>query len=125
MRLLLLEPGANGDAAYSEDIPAPFERRDGEFLVVPLYHIYGSEESSAAAPAVAERCPEPYAALNSEDARILEVEEGALVEIEFDRALYRLPARLSAGMASGVVGVPMGIAVQGVDIPAWSPCRKV
>ena len=121
----LVEPGANGDAAYSEDIPAPFERRDGEFLVVPLYHIFGSDESSAAAPAVAERCPEPYAALNPEDARTLEVEEGALVEIEFDRALYRLPARLSAGMASGVIGVPMGIAVQGVDVPAWSPCRKV
>ncbi len=121
----LLEPGANGYAAYSEEIPVPFERRDGEFLVVPLYHIYGSEESSAAAPAVAERCPEPYAALNLEDARTLEVEEGALVEIEFDRALYRLPARLSAGMASGVIGVPMGIAVQGVDVPAWSPCRKV
>ena len=121
----LLEPGANGDAAYSEDIPAPFKRRDGEFLVVPLYHIFGSDESSAAAPAVAERCPEPYAALNPEDARTLAVEEGALVEIEFDRALYRLPARLSAGMASGVIGVPMGIAAQGVDVPAWSPCRKV
>ena len=121
----LLEPGANGDAAYSEDIPAPFQRRDGEFLVVPLYHIFGSDESSAAAPAVAERCPEPYAALNPQDAQTLEVEEGALVEIEFDRALYRLPARLSAGMASGVVGVPMGVAVQGVDVPAWSPCRKV
>ncbi len=121
----LLEPGANGDAAYNGEIPAPFEPREGEVLVVPLHHIFGSDELSAAAPAVAQRCPEPYVALNPEDARRLDVAEGDLVELQLDGALYRLPARLSGGMAAGVAGVPMGIAVKGADVPARSLCRKV
>ena len=121
----LLEPGPNGDASYVTDVPAPFQQRAGEVLVVPLHHIFGSDELSASAPAVAQRSPEPYAALNPQDAERLGVEEGALVEIELAGAASRLPARLTAGMAAGVLGVPMGVAVHGVDVPAWSPCRKV
>ena len=122
----LLEPGPDEDAAYTADIPAPFERRDGEFLVVPLHHIFGSDELSAAAPAVAQRSPGPYAALNPADARHLGVQEGESVEIELDGSTYRLPARLTANMAVGVLGVPMGVgSVRGVDVPAWSPCRRV
>ena len=122
----LLEPGSDGDAAYTAEIPAPFERRDGEFLVVPLHHIFGSDELSAAAPAVAQRSPGPYAALNPADARHLGVAEGAYVEIELDGSAYPLPARLMASMTAGVLGVPMGVgSVRGVDVPAWSPCRRV
>ncbi len=121
----LLEPCADGDAAFTAEIPAPFERRRDQVLVVPLHHIFGSDELSAAAPAVAQRSPEPYVSLNPEDARTLGVEEGALVEIQLDGAPYRLPVRLSGGMVAGVVGVPVGVAVQGADVPAWSPCYKV
>ena len=122
----LMEPDFGGDAAYTADIPAPFERRVGEVLVVPLYHIFGSEELSAAAPAVAQRSPGPYAALNPEDARNLGVQEGEYLEIELDGAAHQLPAHLTASMTAGVLGVPMGIgSVQGVDVPAWSPCRRV
>ena len=122
----LLDPDPDGDVPYTAEIPAPFQRRDGQVLVVPLHHIFGSDELSAAAPAVAQRSPGPYAALNPGDARNLGVQEGEYVEIELDGAAYRLPARLAAGMTAGVLGVPMGVgSVQGVDIPAWSPCRRV
>ena len=121
----LIEPAADDAPADAPDVPDPFEPRDGELLVAPLHHIFGSEEWSAASPAVAQRSPEPYAAMNPEDARKLDVEEGALVEVRLDGAAYRLPARLTAGMTQGVLGVPVGVAVTGVDLPAWSPCRKV
>ncbi len=122
----LLEPGSDGDGAYTADVPGAFERRDGEVLVVPLHHIFGSDELSAAAPAVAQRSPGPYAALNPGDARHLGVQEGEYVEIELDGAAYQLPARLMASMTAGVLGVPMGVgSVRGVDVPAWSPCRRV
>ena len=95
-------------------------------LVVPLHHIFGSDELSAAAPAVAQRSPGPYAALSPGDAQDLGVQEGEYVEIELDGAVYQLPARLMPGMTAGVLGVPMGVgSLQGVDIPAWSPCRRV
>ena len=121
----LLEPGAHGAAVDGIGVPDPFEPRPGELLVAPLHHIFGSEEWSAASPAVAQRSPEPYAAMNPEDARKLGVEEGALVEVRLDGAAHRLPARLTGSMTEGVLGVPVGVGVTGADLPAWSPCRKV
>lgn len=121
----LIEPAADGTPADAAEVPEPFEPRSGEVLVAPLHHIFGSEEWSAASPAVAQRSPGPYAAMNPEDARELGVEEGALVEVRLDGVAYRLPARLAGSMTRGVLGVPVGVAVTGVDLPAWSPCRKV
>ena len=122
----LIEPVANGAAAYTDEIPPPFKRRAGEFLVAPLHHIFGSDEQSAAAPAVAQRSPGPYAALNPEDAQTLGVQAGEFVEIELDGGVFQLPARLMPSMTAGVLGVPVGVGnLQGVDVPAWSRCRRV
>ena len=46
---------------------------------MPLYHIFGSEELSAAAPAVAELAPAPYLALNPADAAAFGLEPKARV----------------------------------------------
>ena len=37
---------------------------NGQWLAVPLYHIFGSEELSVLAPAIAESRPHGYVALN-------------------------------------------------------------
>ena len=122
----LIEPVANGAAAYTDEIPPAFRRRAGEFLVVPLHHIFGSDEQSAVAPAVAQRSPGPYAALSPEDAQTLGVQDGEFVEIELDGGRFQLPARLMSNMTVGVLGVPVGIgSLRGVDLPARSRCRRV
>ena len=36
----------------------------GEVLVVPIYHVFGSEELSVRAPGIAALCPAPYLAVN-------------------------------------------------------------
>jgi NADH-quinone oxidoreductase subunit G len=63
----LLEPAGDG-AQVSIFIPPSFRQRSGEWLLVPLFHIFGSEELTQHAPAVAELLPRPYVALNSEEA---------------------------------------------------------
>ena len=55
-------------AAYFTAIPAPFTRRESEWLIVPIEHIFGSEELSLQSPPVAELAPGPYLALNAADA---------------------------------------------------------
>ena len=52
----LIEPAQNGRTFFSS-IPPAFQARNDEWLVVPLFHIFGSEEFSRFAPAVAEVCP--------------------------------------------------------------------
>ena len=74
-----------------------FETRQDEWLVVPLYHIFGSEELSRSAPAIAELSPEPYVALNPEDASNF----GKEVEL-FG---HRLPVKIAPDLPKGIAGV--------------------
>jgi NADH-quinone oxidoreductase subunit G len=87
----LIEPAQVEKATYFNEMPAAFRRRDGEWLVMPLYHIFGSEELSALSPGVAERSPQPYLALNPDDVAARRMNEGEEVELVLDGAIYRLP----------------------------------
>ena len=98
---------------FFEQLPPPFETRKDEWLVVPLYHIFGSEELSRSAPAIAELSPEPYVALNPEDASSF----GKEVEL-FGQ---RLPVKIATDLPKGLAGVPAGVApFAGLDLPVWS-----
>jgi len=103
---------------FFEQPPSAFESRQGEWLVVPLYHIFGSEELSRSAPAIAELSPEPYVALNPEDASSL----GNEVEL-FGQ---RLPVRLATDLPKGLAGVPAGVQpFAGLDLPVWSRISRL
>jgi NADH-quinone oxidoreductase subunit G len=94
-------------------LPPAFETREDEWLVVPLYHIFGSEELSRSAPAIAELSPEPYVALNPEEAPSF----GKEVEL-FGQ---RLPVKIAADLPEGLAGVPAGMPpFAGLDLPVWS-----
>lgn len=121
----LVEPAVNGAAAFMEEIPAAFKPRNDQWLVVGLQHIFGSEELSRLAAAVGERTPEPYIAVNLEDARALEVQEGTPLAVEVNGVTYEHPAHLLASLARGLVGVPVGVGFGGLEFPVWSRCRKV
>jgi NADH-quinone oxidoreductase subunit G len=114
----LVEPGAG---VVSAPGVKPFAARDGEWLAVPLYHIFGSEELSRQAPAVAELAPEPYVALNAGAAARLEAEPGALLDVTIDGAVLRLPLRIRPELPDGLLGLPAGVPpVEGVSFPAWA-----
>ena len=66
---LLLTKERAETLTYSANIPPAFAPKRGEWLAVPAYHIFGSEELSALSPGIAELTPAPYVALCSEDAQ--------------------------------------------------------
>jgi NADH-quinone oxidoreductase subunit G len=105
----LLEPTQAEKIAYFEEIPSAFRRREDEWLVLPLYHIFGSEELSVLTPGVAEQAPQPYLALNPEDAAALGADSGREVKLSADSVEYRLPVRLVATLPLGTAGVPVGL----------------
>ncbi|MEJ2210035.1 MAG: molybdopterin-dependent oxidoreductase, partial [Anaerolineae bacterium] len=106
----LVEPAAEGEArAYFEGIPDAFQPREGEWLVLPIYHVFGSEELSLLTPGIRELSPEPYLALHPQDAAGLQVEAGQDVSIEIDGVRYRLPLKLMPALPRGVAGLPVGL----------------
>jgi NADH-quinone oxidoreductase subunit G len=111
----LIEPGQGTAEDYFDEVPAAFAPQEDTWLVVPLYHIFGSEALSRRAPAIAELAPAPYVALAAEDAQRLGVRDGDQIEVEMENQMRRLPVRRRAGLPSGVMGLPVGLG----NLPAW------
>jgi NADH-quinone oxidoreductase subunit G len=105
--------------AYFRDIPAAFSPRQNEYLVVPFQHIYGSEELSRYAPAVAELSPDIYVAMGLELAGKLGVVQGQLVNLVLEETSLRLPVQLSSSLQSGMIGLPLGYPEIPPSLPAW------
>jgi NADH-quinone oxidoreductase subunit G len=89
--------------------PARSVPKDGDFVLVALHHIYGSELLSMYTPGVRERAPEPYIGLNAADAELLDAREGDLLELWLPWMDARAPLRVVPSLVSGTAGLPVGL----------------
>jgi NADH-quinone oxidoreductase subunit G len=122
----LIEPSRGEKPSYFDNIPGPFHPRDGAFLIIPLYHVFGSEELSIWSKGVAERSPEPYLALNPDEHAKLNINDGEGIELSLSDFTYKLPVRIVHGIPTGVGGLPHGLpGLRGIDLPAWGNVRRV
>ena len=124
--LRLIEPKAIcPPMEYFREVPPAFQPRPGEWLVIPVEHIFGSEELSVLTPGVAGLAPQPYLGLNPDDAKALGVGEGAEVELALPEAAYRLPARLRPSLPRGMAELPVGLpGMPGSNLPARGAVRR-
>ena len=123
--LRLIEPQAGAAPKFFTDLPEIFMPLQDHLWMVPLHHIFGSEELSARAKAVAQRVPENYVLINNEDARELHLSPGALLSFDVNRQPYELPVTVSASIPKGIAGMPYGLpGLPFVDLPAWAILKK-
>ncbi|MEW6530703.1 MAG: NADH-quinone oxidoreductase subunit NuoG [Thermodesulfobacteriota bacterium] len=121
----LIEPSDKASRNYFDQIPNAFLPHDGEWLILPAYHIFGSEELSVLSPAIAERAPIAYLALNAEDAKSLGVSEEVLAGVEFAGIWVSLPVQIIVGLPQGIALVPKGLErLKGIALPVRTRIRK-
>jgi NADH-quinone oxidoreductase subunit G len=115
MGVRIFEPAPASGQSYFSAIPPPFEPREGEWLLVPMYHIFGSDELSLSAPGTAGLVAKPHVALNTGD-----LAEGAEVEVSCAGGTFRLPVRIRPDLPRGVAGLSAGLPpLVGITLPAW------
>ncbi|MGE5399553.1 MAG: NADH-quinone oxidoreductase subunit NuoG [Ignavibacteriales bacterium] len=107
----LLEPDLNAKINFFTDIPDPVSIRNGDWLLVPVYHIFGSEEMSSNSAPIQELIPRPYILLNPEDASALGITAGGEIEFSLYESgpMQRLPVKLNYGLPRGIAGYPAGL----------------
>jgi NADH-quinone oxidoreductase subunit G len=105
----LIEPAQAAKIAYFDQIPPAFEPREGEWLIIPIHHIFGSEELSILTPGIAERAPQPYLVLNPDHAADPPMKEGEAVELSINGTVYCLPVKFMPTLPVGIAGVPVGL----------------
>ncbi len=121
----LIEPQSTQGHEYYTDVPPPFRPREGQLLIVPAYHIFGSEELSIRSNAIAELATQPYVSVNPADAQQLPLEDDGTMELAFAGISVCLPVRLCSEVPRGLGRVPMGLAKPRWDgLPFWWPLQR-
>jgi NADH-quinone oxidoreductase subunit G len=116
----MFEPAAPNGQTYFSAIPPAFEARDDEWLLVPMYHFFGSDELSLAAQGIAELVTAPHVAVNSGD-----FAEGAEVEVSCSSGTFHLPVRIRPELPRSVACISVGQApVAGISLPAWGKIAR-
>jgi NADH-quinone oxidoreductase subunit G len=116
----LIEPHAGAQPDFFRTVPTTFEPRDGRLLLVPLYHIFGSEPLSSLSPGIAELTPSQYVALHPADAADQKIVEGDTMQLELDGITLELPVKIAASLPRGVAGLPTGLpGMEQFGLPAW------
>jgi NADH-quinone oxidoreductase subunit G len=113
----LIEPASSAANYFREAQPSSQAQAD-EWLLVPILHIFGSEELSRWAPGVAQLSPSPYVALNRDGASAFDGEVECLG--------HRVPVKLAPELPNGVAGVPAGVPpFIGFDFPLRARIAKM
>jgi NADH-quinone oxidoreductase subunit G len=122
----LFEPTEDSDVAYFEIMPTSLLPKADEYIVLPLYHIFGSDELSAQSPAMAERVPQAYIAMNDADALTAGIAAGAILEIKLNGKISWLPVNLNLGLPEGFAGLPKGLPeTTGIHFPFITKLKPV
>jgi len=114
-------------------LPLPFSPQEDQWWVIPLYHIFGSEELSLASPSIAGLAPKPYIAIHPRDAAKLGIQEGDPLEILLAGSVslqteeFHLPTRFESSLPLGIAGIPVGIPILAgkvAQLPFWCELSK-
>lgn len=104
----LLEPSPDG-MKYFTGIPSRYQREEGEVLVVPVHHIFGSEEMSSLAPAIAQRIATPRIVIGTTIAAALEAQENTVGRLMVNGKVYSYPLTINENLPDGVAGLSVGL----------------
>jgi NADH-quinone oxidoreductase subunit G len=110
------EQSAVGNAAAGPgNAQSSIANRQSSIVLVPAYHVFGSEELSIHTPGIAQRSPGPYLAINSRAAERLGLTAGGQATLAtVEGGEVTLSVRIDKTLADDLAAVPVGIAA-----PVW------
>ena len=115
----LIEPN-NIDFKFFNPSLESFKEKDGELLLLPVYHIFGSDELSSMSPAIRERIPKSYILLNEEDLKKEGLKDGDYIELEVENDKVKLPVNSDKKIPKGIAGYPVGLpGITFYNLPVW------
>jgi NADH-quinone oxidoreductase subunit G len=122
----LVEPSIGGLASYFMSVPEAFKPREGELLIVPFYHLFGSEELSFLSPGIAGLAPKPYLAVNSDAASRLQAVEGDMIQAVIAGMKCRLEIKILPAIPAGMAGLYSNQSdIPSAALPAYGRMTKV
>jgi len=120
---LLVQPVTETGEYYAQ-IPASFTAQRERWLLLPAYHIFGSEALSLYSPALSQLAAQPYLALCASDACQQGWQEGQLLRVTLESGSYELPLVIKPELPSGIAVIPVLAGLPGGQLPDWGTVCK-
>lgn len=117
----LIEPPQKSSSQYFSAAPAAQNASSGEWLLIPIYHIFGSEELSRHAHGISQLVPHPYVALHSDDVSGLGIQAGEKLNVTVADSSFELEVIVRDDLPHGAAGLPAGLLpVEAMASPAFA-----
>ena len=122
----LIEPDGTADIPYFKMIPSAKKLQKDEWMIVPAYQIFGSEELSSAGQTLKQRIREPFVYLNRKDADSLGAVEGDKIRIVISKTNIALILRIENSLEQGIAGVSINLpAMPFIELPDIAKIYKL
>ena len=115
----LIEPAAMKAPCWFTTIPGAFQPASHHWLLLPRSAVFGSDELSSRAPAIAERISQPSLSLHPSDGARLSLVDHSTIDLVLQAATYRLVVHFDVSTPVGTAGLSLVPEVSGVQVPAW------
>lgn len=121
----LIEPDLASVRPYYVPSP-PHAVERGRLVAIERLHIFGAEELSNRAPAIAELAPAPYVLMHPDDAADAGLVAGDLAQVTLDgQGAVSLPVVFGPEIARGLMALPRGLAgLPFLSLPSDGDVRK-
>jgi NADH-quinone oxidoreductase subunit G len=122
----LIEPGEGHNNSYFAIKPQQFEYKRGEWLIVPVYQIFGSDELSSTSSSVAQRIQDPFLYLNKKDAELMGIRDGELIQLDVPGSEIKINVIIESSIQQGLAALSLNLpGMQFIDLPCTGKLHKL
>jgi NADH-quinone oxidoreductase subunit G len=122
----LIEPVISGKNSYFPVNTKIIDVQNDEWLILPVYQIFGSEELSSAGSAISQRTGEPFILINQKDIDIIGLEEGDHIRLEISHSILEIKVKIENSLPGGIAGLSVNLpGMPFIDIPSSGKIYKL
>jgi len=122
----LIEPIEDIKNIYFKQGSQISEAKNDEWLIVPVYQIFGSDELSSNSPSILQRIQEPFVLINQKDAGKIDMNDGDTVQLEILKTKFKVKVKIENSIVHGVAGLSVNLpGMPYFDIPGTGKFHKL
>jgi NADH-quinone oxidoreductase subunit G len=122
----IFESSEGATKTYFSQDGNPYHVENGNWLIVPVYQIFGSDELSSAGKSVSQRIKKPFVLLNQTDANSINLNEGDRVVAEIIKDAPELTVKIDNSLRPGLAGLSVNLpGMPFVALPAIGKFHKL
>ena len=122
----LIEPPAVNKKDYFKQGAHLQEAETDEWLIVPLYRIFGSDELSSVGSSVQQKIQKPFVLMNQMDADLISLKEGDSIGLEILKIRLTVVVRIDNSLRQGIAALSVSLpGMPFADIPGRGKFHKL